>query len=298
MEQSTQQCPHCRKHLTRNFRIHEIQCARMNHFCEKCQEPIPLQSLQDHLSSHLLVECFQCGDSLETQFINIHLEFECPHTPQLQQQHSSPASSPPTPSCCPFCHLAYPSSALPEHSAACGARTELCMACDAYVQLHHLARHISTGCKYPRTLVDTTVTLADFLVPQHQENLTLSDFESLSLEGVAAFSPSLNLPAELTSAASFPAELSGLFSAEESFLEHASNLMHSRGGHVREVWMLDDVHQESELSEILIPCEHCHEPIEADDYQEHYSSCVDPMESFSLSDKFSLFPSAIKTRRF
>uniref|UniRef100_A0AAJ7UGS6 XIAP-associated factor 1-like n=1 Tax=Petromyzon marinus TaxID=7757 RepID=A0AAJ7UGS6_PETMA len=117
--EDVRECSNCRHSIAAaNLVLHEAHCARRLALCERCGDAVPRGQLQEHVESeHSEVTC-PCGVVLEKCQLKDHQGDTC----DLRLCE------------CRYCELALPQRELPEHEHFCGARTEPCPACGAFVQ--------------------------------------------------------------------------------------------------------------------------------------------------------------------
>lgn len=112
-------CSNCRHNIpVASFTMHEIQCARMNYFCEKCGDAVKKTEKQKHEDDvHGLTPCPLCQERVEKRLLKAHTRESCPER-KVQ---------------CQMCELFVTAKESAEHKIACGAITEPCATCDKRV---------------------------------------------------------------------------------------------------------------------------------------------------------------------
>jgi hypothetical protein len=63
-------CSNCRHHIPiASYGMHEIQCSRINYFCEKCQQAVKKAEKQKHEDEvHALAPCHQCNKPIVRRY--------------------------------------------------------------------------------------------------------------------------------------------------------------------------------------------------------------------------------------
>lgn len=61
--------------MQQNYEMHEVHCHRKLKLCEKCEEPIPISEMVEHMNEyHALVEC-KCKMRVEKSLLQKHEVF-------------------------------------------------------------------------------------------------------------------------------------------------------------------------------------------------------------------------------
>eukprot|EP01105_Mastigella_eilhardi_P005326 TRINITY_DN1705_c0_g1_i7.p1 TRINITY_DN1705_c0_g1~~TRINITY_DN1705_c0_g1_i7.p1 ORF type:complete len:569 (-),score=89.30 TRINITY_DN1705_c0_g1_i7:60-1766(-) len=119
-------CPNCQTRIPEaHFELHRLRCERLNTLCGICGAKILRTEKKQHSDSvHGTVTC-GCGLQLDRYFEAEHKLTECP----LRLMR------------CEHCSLQVPFRDLANHTAYCGARTEVCDACGRSYLTKNAKRH-------------------------------------------------------------------------------------------------------------------------------------------------------------
>lgn len=134
---------------TTNFDLHVIRCQKFNVYCKVCQTIILTNEYKEHQNLHILVECEQCGQEIENQFILDHkqtsclyLELQCQQCNekyyQLHEHHCFPKQT------CPYCEEIFKGDVFEAHLNSCinGFKTEPCIRCHRRIQRNAIDQHL------------------------------------------------------------------------------------------------------------------------------------------------------------
>uniref|UniRef100_A0A7S2TL06 TRAF-type domain-containing protein n=1 Tax=Lotharella oceanica TaxID=641309 RepID=A0A7S2TL06_9EUKA len=139
-------CPVCRKDIPeKSFALHEMQCARLNVWCPKCQKCIRRteapkhkhcekcnavvtpQSYDEHmLKVHGPVTC-ECGATMEAMRLEAHKRNECP----MRRVK------------CKYCGILVVHLELEAHMRLCGGKSVACRICGTEVPRRKLDAHLA-----------------------------------------------------------------------------------------------------------------------------------------------------------
>ncbi|XP_028563184.2 XIAP-associated factor 1 isoform X1 [Podarcis muralis] len=130
MEVETRVCANCKRDVVAaNFSLHEAHCLRFLTICPKCEEPVVLKDMAEHLATaHEQVRCKRCHQAMQRFLLEHHEAEDCPE--RLAQCH--------------FCELEVPFRQLQSHLKACGSRTTPCWDCGKYIMYKALEDHSRT----------------------------------------------------------------------------------------------------------------------------------------------------------
>ncbi len=127
-------CDSCRRNVPEaSFARHAAFCERNLFVCPECGDRMPKSQEEAHFAkTHAPAECDLCGAVCPIDMMATHKDFTCEMRKCL----------------CEYCQLSFVASKIEAHSAGCGARTERCDDCGAYVMKRHMADHANSGCQF------------------------------------------------------------------------------------------------------------------------------------------------------
>ena len=124
----------CKKINAATFFLHERMCSQNVKKCPKCNKPIIIEDLEDHIQEeHTEVECEYCKKKFSQGEIDKHKN-KCDYKMVP----------------CYFCEMDIILRDLKEHQKACGAITEPCSKCNRYIQRKDMNKHLLDGCPPPK----------------------------------------------------------------------------------------------------------------------------------------------------
>ncbi|XP_045171448.2 TRAF-type zinc finger domain-containing protein 1-like [Mercenaria mercenaria] len=134
-EPDTKLCNNCKKQISsNNFVMHEMHCKRHISLCEHCNEPIPKNEMDVHYEeNHAKIKCPKCKTEVEKMYLEDHEENSCSKKPMH----------------CVYCELEFPKDQLESHLDCCGSRTEPCPKCGQFIMLKEQTKHDESNCTYP-----------------------------------------------------------------------------------------------------------------------------------------------------
>ncbi|XP_060584425.1 TRAF-type zinc finger domain-containing protein 1-like [Ruditapes philippinarum] len=82
-EPDTKLCNNCKKQISaNNFVMHEMHCKRHISLCEQCNEPIPKNEMEVHYEeNHAKIKCPKCETEVEKMHLEEHEENSCSKKP-------------------------------------------------------------------------------------------------------------------------------------------------------------------------------------------------------------------------
>lgn len=111
-------CSNCRQEIERsNHMMHELSCARINTFCDECNQVYENTEREQHLLSHKKIEPLKSNE--------------------LGRKESNKMD-------CPFCGLILSQSENNEHVSQCEARSNKCEFCQVKMLNKDLPKHLET----------------------------------------------------------------------------------------------------------------------------------------------------------
>lgn len=114
-----------------SFARHEAFCARNVWSCPDCGQRMSPSERAAHVAAvHAPVSCSLCGVLVAASLLAKHRQGEC-----VKRRVT-----------CAFCSLQFAADSLDGHQRDCGARTEKCPLCGAYVMLRLRQQHLDSGC--------------------------------------------------------------------------------------------------------------------------------------------------------
>ncbi|KAL7245509.1 hypothetical protein ACSBR2_000778 [Camellia fascicularis] len=122
-------CSHCDRAIpSSNIDLHYAHCSRNLEKCKVCGDMVARKYAEEHfLSTHALVSCSLCSETMEREILPVHKGENCPQRIVT----------------CEYCEFPLPAIHLFEHQEVCGNRTELCHLCNRYIRLREKIAHES-----------------------------------------------------------------------------------------------------------------------------------------------------------
>ena len=134
-EKQTKYCSNCCQNIEYSkFFLHERMCSINVKKCPKCQKPIIVEDLEEHMEeAHGEEECEFCKKKYPKMEIEKHKNrCDCKMIK------------------CIYCDLEVLLGEIKEHQINCGAITEPCPNCGRYIQKKDLDNHLIQGCPPPK----------------------------------------------------------------------------------------------------------------------------------------------------
>lgn len=130
--EETKLCKNCERGIEASkFRMHEMQCARINYKCQDCGQIVAKADKAEHeAEAHVPVVCQHCQFTAGKVKFGNH-EDHCEMRPKA----------------CPYCKEIFKIQRYGDHVDACAVKTTKCATCERFIKNRNLEKHPGGECQ-------------------------------------------------------------------------------------------------------------------------------------------------------